>query len=407
METLRFIKENARWLLAGTLLTFMSSFGQTFFISIFAGEIRTEFGLSHSAWGSIYAAGTLVSAVVMVWSGALTDKFRIRQLGTVILLLLSLSCLLLSQLNHVWLLPVAIFALRITGQGMSTHMASVSMARWFVATRGRALSISSLGIAIGNSVLPIGFVALMAYWDWRSLWAVLAFAILFAIPLFRYLLKLERSPKYTAKNNTNVGMNGKSWTRGECMKHWLFWLAIPFLIGPAAFVTSLFFQQVHYVEIKGWGALDFVAMLPLFTAVSIGAMILSGLALDRFGAHRLMPFIMLPISAAFVVFGFADTPKVALIGFVFLGLGTGSLNTLPAAFWAEFYGTTHLGAIKAMAASVMVLGSAIGPALSGWLIDSGVGLEVQFYWIAGYFVLASVSVAIGVYKARPLLTVAP
>ena len=38
-----FIINNLRWLTAGALLTFLSSFGQTYFISIFSGEIRNTF----------------------------------------------------------------------------------------------------------------------------------------------------------------------------------------------------------------------------------------------------------------------------------------------------------------------------------------------------------------------------
>ena len=37
---LRFYRENARWLLAGLVLALGSSFGQTFFISLFAGQIK-------------------------------------------------------------------------------------------------------------------------------------------------------------------------------------------------------------------------------------------------------------------------------------------------------------------------------------------------------------------------------
>ena len=51
MPILQFFRQNSAWLGAGVLLAFMSSFGQTFFISIFSGHIRAEFGLSHAAWG--------------------------------------------------------------------------------------------------------------------------------------------------------------------------------------------------------------------------------------------------------------------------------------------------------------------------------------------------------------------
>ncbi len=36
----RFYRDNGRWLLAGLMLAFCSSFGQTFFISLFAGQIK-------------------------------------------------------------------------------------------------------------------------------------------------------------------------------------------------------------------------------------------------------------------------------------------------------------------------------------------------------------------------------
>jgi len=68
------------------VLTLSSCFGQTFFISIFAGEIRGEFGLSHGEWGGIYTIGTLASALLMLWAGGLTDRFRIRNLAPVVLM---------------------------------------------------------------------------------------------------------------------------------------------------------------------------------------------------------------------------------------------------------------------------------------------------------------------------------
>ena len=104
--------------------------------------------------------------------------------------------------------------------------------------------------------------------------------------------------------------------------------------------------------------------------------------------------------------GSGSGPASALFGFFFLALSTGANMTLPNAFWAEFYGTAHLGSIKAMAAAVMVLGSALGPGLTGVLIDAGVGIEAQYMGVAGYFVFASAMMAIGVTQARPGLSVA-
>ena len=80
MSYFRFIQANWLFLLAGFLLTFTSSYGQTYFISLFAGEIKTDFGLSDGQWGGIYTIGTTMSAIAMIWAGVLTDRFRVRAL---------------------------------------------------------------------------------------------------------------------------------------------------------------------------------------------------------------------------------------------------------------------------------------------------------------------------------------
>ncbi len=102
----------------------------------------------------------------------------------------------------------------------------------------------------------------------------------------------------------------------------------------------------------------------------------------------------------FIVFAYADSYSLMLLGFFFLALTTGANTTLPNAFWAEFFGTRNLGSIKAMAAAVMVLGSAIGPGITGLGIDLGMGIETQYLWVAAYFVFASVMMALGVVRYR-------
>ncbi len=395
-----FIVRNVSWLSAGVLLTFMSSFGQTFFISIFAGEIRTAFDLSHGAWGSIYSLGTTLSAVVMIWAGALTDVFRVRVIGPLVLLGLAVSCVSMATASAVWLLPFVIFALRLTGQGMSSHIAVVAMARWFVASRGKALSIATLGFAVGEALLPLSFVALMAIFDWRMLWVAAAIIVLAGVPVLSRLLRQERTPKEIAAENPVSGMSEQHWSRGMALRHPLFWFLVPALLGPSAFNTAFFFHQVHLAEIKGWEHIDLVAYFPLYTVMSIIAMVVSGWALDAWGTGRLMPFYQLPMVFAFLAFSWASEPALAWVGFLFLAITTGFNNTLPNAFWAEFYGTNHIGSIKAMAAAIMVLGSAIGPGVTGVLIDFGVGLEAQFIGIAVFFLFATLLMWMGIRRYR-------
>ncbi|MDA7427672.1 MFS transporter [Primorskyibacter aestuariivivens] len=403
MREASFLRLNAPWLGAGALLTFLSGFGQTYFISIFAGEIRAEFGLSNGQWGGIYTLGTTASALLMVWAGSLADRFRVRALGASVLVLLACACLLMS-LSTAWLLPVVIFALRFTGQGMTSHIAVVAMSRWFVATRGRALSIATLGFSVGEALLPLIFVSLLVLFDWRVLWVAATCISLLGVPLLMMLLRQERQPASDAENNQSFGMDARHWTRAETLRHPLFWFMVPAILGPAAFNTAFFFLQVHFAEIKGSAHVELVAMFPFYTAISVVSMMLSGWLLDRFGTKTLIPFYQLPMVVAFLCFAVADSPFMALVGMTFLGVTTGANATLPNAFWAEFYGTAHIGAIKSLAAAVMVFGSAIGPGLTGVLIDLGFGIEQQYVWVASYFVLTSLLVWVGVSRFKTQLT---
>ena len=396
----QFLSENAPWLSAGAILTLLSSFGQTYFISIFAAEIQRDFALSHGEWGGIYSLGTTVSAAVMLWAGALTDRYRARTLGQVVLVALAASCLFMAFNPYVALLPVVVFCLRLTGQGMASHIAIVAMTRWFVATRGRALAIATLGFALGEALFPLVFVALLGVFDWRILWGVAAGLALFGVPLLTRFLRHERTPASLLETTSTVGMAQRHWTRIEAMRHPLFWFMVPALLGPSAFNTAFFFHQVHFAEIKEISHLSLVALFPVYTGVGIAAMIAAGLALDRFGTARLIPYYQLPMVAAFVIFAATTSVWGIVFGFVALALTTGGNTTLPNAFWAEFYGTAHLGSIKAMATAVMVLGSAIGPGITGVLIDFGVALDQQYYGVAGYFLVASLSMYLGIRRYR-------
>ncbi|MGV6849845.1 MAG: MFS transporter [Marinibacterium sp.] len=395
-----YLRRNARWLGAGALVNFLSSFGQTFFISIFAGEIRTTFDLSLGQWGGIYTLGTGLAALAMLWTGALTDRFRVRALGPFVLAGLAAACLAMAFNVGAGLLVAIVFALRLFGQGMATHLAIVAMARWFDATRGQALSISALGFWFGQAVLPLGFVALMPLTGWRPLWGLAALIVLLAIwPLSR-LLKAERTPQAHALDNPSAGMDGHHWTRGAVLASPVFWMMIPTVFAPSAFNTAFFFHQVHLAEIKGWSHLHLVQFFPLFTVVSVASMMVSGRGLDRVGAVRLMALTQVPILFAFAVLGGSSGTGGMVLGLSLLGLNAGMMATIPNAFWAEAFGTAHIGAIKAAVTAAMVLGSAAGPGITGWLIDLGFALDRQFLAMAAVFAMTTELAAVAAAQVQ-------
>lgn len=393
-----FLRENAPWLAVGALLKLLSSFGQTFFIAIFSGEILASYDLSLGAWGGIYSLGTMLSAIVMLFAGGLADRFRIRTLSVVVIAMMAASCFAMALNPFAAALPLVILALRFSGQGMLTHIAMVAMARWFVATRGKALAVATLGFILGEALMPLSFVWLKHRFDWHDLWIGSGLFCLLMIPALLLLLRRERSPQSIAKDSSNTGMDGRYWTRRDALLHPLIWAIMPAILLFPAFGTAFWFHQVHFAEVKGWTHLSLVAVFPLGTGAFMLSTMAFGAAIDRFGCARLLPLYLLPLTVAFAAHWYAPTVAWSAFGVILMGIAGGGQATLPAACWAEFYGTRHIGSIKSVIAAVMVLGSAIGPGLSGWLIDLGVAFPTQLL-VYGFSFLAASLVMVAPLRA--------
>ena len=112
---LGFLQTNIRFLSAGMVISFSSSYGQTFFVSLFAAQIMAAYNLSDGEWGAVYTIATAASALVMFWAGAVTDHFRVRVLVWAVMPGLALTCVWMSA--NTWLvgLGIIVFLLRFLG----------------------------------------------------------------------------------------------------------------------------------------------------------------------------------------------------------------------------------------------------------------------------------------------------
>ncbi|MGB1209135.1 MAG: MFS transporter, partial [Paracoccaceae bacterium] len=366
--------DNRRWLATGMLLAFGSSFGQTWFISLFAGHIRAAHGLSDGGWGLIYMVATLTSAAVLLSRGGLADTMPLRRLAVGVALVFAAATWIMATAQTVWMLGLAVFLLRFTGQGMFTHMSVTAMGRWFVATRGRAVAIASLGYQMGEALLPVPIIALIAWIGWREGYAVMGAVLAFGFaPLLYWLLSADRTPAGQVMGDTTgtPGIAGRHWSRADVLRHWMFWALLPLALTPGWVGTVVFFHQVHVSEVNDWSLTRMAAAYPIYAAVTVVSSLLSGAACDRFGPERLLPILLVPMGLSMVLIGFANSPVMWAVALSVMGVSQGLINTFWGAFLPRVYGTNHLGSVRAMMTALMVVSSAVGPWATGALIDQG------------------------------------
>ncbi len=382
MRYLRFFLQNRRFIAFGCLMSMGSSFGQTFFIALFGAEIRGAFDLGHGAFGTVYALATLTSAAVMVPAGQLIDRIDLRAYSVTAAVLLALACLLLALAPPAaWpYLFLAFLMLRFSGQGLMSHTAVTSMARYFDEGRGRAIALASLGFAAGEAMLPLMAVGSMDLLGWRQTWGAAAAAMaLLWVPLILWLLRGHgaRHAAYEAGQGARSGQGAaaRQWSRVEVLRDVRFYLVLPALFAPSFMITGLFFHQVHLVDAKGWPLSLFAGGFVFYAGAVVAFSLVAGAAIDRLRAAGIFPYALIPLALGLVWLGLSRHPAAA-IGFMTLaGCSTGLFQTSSGALWAELYGQRHLGSIRAMVTAVMVFASALSPALLGWLIDAGVTME--------------------------------
>ncbi len=384
----------------GFALTFVSSFGQTFFIALFSDDVRSAFDLSHGEYGACYSGATLASGFTIIWLGQKLDTVDLRIFTAVLCLGLATAALAMALALIVIVLVVAIYMLRLFGQGLLSHTALTSMARYFDETRGKAMSLAGLGFPAGEAVLPVLTVWVLATLTWRQSWMLIAGIVLvLVLPAALWLLRghgarhqqhVQRlSMESSATHGQRAESRRRQWSRADVLRDVRFYMMLPAIMAPGFIVTGLFFHQLHLIEFKGWDKQWFALCFIAFAGAQLPAGIIAGPLVDRFTGRRLLPLFVLPMLGALIVLMSGSHTLLAPLFMVLLGMTSGVGGPIVGSMWPEVYGVKHLGAIRAMATSIMVFGTAGSPITMGWLIDAGVSMDAIAAMCAGYTIVAA------------------
>jgi predicted MFS family arabinose efflux permease len=359
-------------ILFGFIFTFFSSFGQSYFLGLFNSSIREALSITHGQFGSIYASATLCSSLLLIWVGKKIDDVNIFKFAFFVTILLSFACFFFSKVSSIFLLFIAIFLMRFSGQGMMSHTASTTISRYFTRTRGRALSISWFGLSSAEFIMPVLMVYLLTIIDWQNLWLIFSITVLIVLPIASFLLIKNLNLDSRETNDDNIkNVEIKQWKRREVIKDYRFYIiSLNMLAMPWIFTGFAVFQSFVQTS-KGWGPYVIAQSFMSYSVLSVLTLFLSGFLIDKFTSRKLLIYMNIPLLLSVIVLFFFDTPITAFVFLGLVGISNGFANILGSSTWAELYGVKYLGSIKALTTALMVFATAFGTALFGFLIDIG------------------------------------
>ena len=383
---------NFKVILFGFIFTFFSSFGQSFFLGLFNSSIRDALSISHGQFGSIYASATLLSSFILVWIGKKIDDINILKFASYVVFLLAISCFLFSKISSIIFLFFSIFLMRLSGQGLMSHTATTTIARFFEKSRGRALSTTWLGLSLAEFILPILIIFLLTFLDWRNIWIAISIFVILVLPVivFSLVKNIKLDSRETLNTQTVKIKDIKQWTRTEVLKDYRFYIVCLSMLAMPSIATGTFVYQSFIVSSKNWGPYIIAQSFMVYSVLSVITLFLSGFLIDKFSSRKLLIYMNIPLLFSTFVLYYFDTPISSYFFLGLIGISNGLSNVLGSATWAEIYGVKYIGSIKALTTAFMVFSTAFGTAFFGILIDNSFSIE-QIALVSGSYILIALS----------------
>jgi len=389
-----FFKKSFPLLAFAFLFSFFSGLGQTYTLSLYVPSLAEAFNLTNTFFGSIYALATVAGGLTLPWLGGWFDKMNIRKYALFVLIGLIFSLVLLSLANHIILVIIAFYGLRLFGQGLMGHTSISAVARYFSEGRGKALGTATLGHPTAEAFMPFLLALLIGWLGWRGSLQISALAcILFMVPLAIILLKKSeaRIRAYSIQKKESSlhlsTINFRKLANGRP-----FWIIVPLIFSIGFINTAVFFFQLQFGAERGWSAEWIAASVSAFAIANALGLTLAGPLVDRFSGKQLFRSYGFPYLVGLSTIILWNHPMAYPVTLFFMGFSNGLGSTIKNAMMVEIYGVQIIGKVRSMFTMIIVFSTGLGPLLLGVFLDGG------FSFRAG-FIIALIAMVVSVANA--------
>jgi len=358
-------------------------------LSVFLKPLTEDLNVSRGLFSILRSGEILIGAAMAPLVGPLVDRYGGRWLMAGGALVAGTGLLLLGQVSSFWQFLVLRWLLVAIGGVFMCHMVvSVTISRWFVRKRGRAIAIASLGQGSSKVLIPVVTATLFAWLGWRGTWAVfgLITLVLVVVPA---LIFMQRSPeerglrpdgldepiessstKPTPQARRRMEVDETVWTWQEVIRTRTFWI-ICFIYGMANVgIAGLNLHVFAYVTDIGFSTLVAATVLSIIASTQLGSTLVWGLVSERVEIRRTnaLMFLIQAIGLGTAIAGSGVAPVYA--GFFLYGIGLGGGWVLQELIWATYYGRVSLGMVRGLGTLVTHAFGAAGAPFFGFVHDA-------------------------------------
>lgn len=377
------------------------SWGVYVVFGVFFNSLTEDFQWSHAVTSGAYSLSSIISGILGVLMGGLTDRFGPRLVVTFSSIVFGIGLILMSQVNSLW--QLYLFFGVITGIGMSGLWVPMlsTVARWFTKTRSLMTGIIISGLTVGQIIGPPVVSRLIDKYQWRDSYTIIGIFGLVALVLAAQFMK--RSPNGGEKTATDVH-NGQYQTATnissdysikEAMHTVQFWLATMTFLFFGFLAYGLTVHIVPHVTKLGISEITAASVLSVSGGVGIiGNFFLGGVVGDRIGNRKtfIIGIVLAIIALALLVP--AEELWMLYLFAVLLGLAFGGMGTSESPLAARLFGLTSHGLIYGVMAMGFTAGGAIGPVIIGYIYDITDSYRIAFLVCIVLFVIGLIFMAI-------------
>lgn len=342
------------------------------------GWTRTEFTLPRSL-------GQIIMAMTGFLIGGYVDRFGARRFmlaGTLILGAALFAMAYVSELWH-WVLLNGI-ALTFGAALIGNLVVNVTLAKWFVNFRGRAIAFAAMGVSFAGILLTPLATWLIDDFGWRTTWKILALITITLVGPVAMMMRrtpedYDLLPDGHSAADVASGKNAKalsdfdnSLTRRQAMSSYSFYfLVLAFgLFGITIQVMLL--QTVPLMTDAGYTRSTAALMITITSVPALLSKPFWGWLIDGLDARPLASMSAALTGASLFIIVFAvQGQSLAWIyfGFVVLGFGWGGMIPLQEVIWANFFGRRYLGSVRSAALPFSILLTAGAPLATSYYFD--------------------------------------